>query len=283
MEEQYLLWNLGRIKNQKNEMNNFRLYISLIIFISTIILSDVKAQVKNNFELLQEISVDNIKIKNNTHQNSQIKIRRNIKHKKQSQLNLNDSTLNLFDVDIDLALGDISLDATWGDPVVSPQIRCNKASNLFGPVRHNADGSIRWHRGFDYYAPKGTPIMAVGEGVISLIQENHPGYGLCILITHKRPKKTYYSFYAHLSSVSVKYGQKVQRGTVIGRSGTTGNANNLSGKEEHLHFEYRTSPKHGAKKQANPNAILKTKFYSADPKNKWQSNVNVVRSNSLSF
>lgn len=59
---------------------------------------------------------------------------------------------------------------------------------MFGPVRHNADGSIRWHRGFDYYAPKGTPIMAVGEGVISLIQENHPGYGLCILITHKRPK-----------------------------------------------------------------------------------------------
>ena len=262
-------------------MNNFSLYISLIIFISTIILSDVKAQVKDNFELLQEISVENIKIKNNTHQNS--KIKRNIKHKKQSQLNLNDSILNLFDVDIDLALGDVSLDATWGDPVVSPQIRCNKASNLFGPVRHNADGSIRWHRGFDYYAPKGTPIMSVGEGVISLIQENHPGYGLCILITHKRPKKTYYSFYAHLSSVSVKYGQKVQRGTVIGRSGTTGNANNLSGKEEHLHFEYRTSPKHGAKKQANPNAILKTKFYSADPKNKWQSNVNVVRSNSLSF
>ena len=138
MEEQYLLWNLGRIKNQKNEMNNFRLYISLIIFISTIILSDVKAQVKNNFELLQEISVENIKIKNNTHQNSQIKIRRNIKHKKQSQLNLNDSILNLFDVDIDLALGDISLDATWGDPVVSPKIRCNKASNLFGPVRQVA-------------------------------------------------------------------------------------------------------------------------------------------------
>ena len=124
-----------------------------------------------------------------THQNSQIKIRRNIKHKKQSQLNLNDSILNLFDVDIDLALGDISLDATWGDPVVSPQIRCNKASNLFGPVRHNADGSIRWHRGFDYYAPKGTPIMAVGEGVISLIQENHPGYGLCILITHNSSLK----------------------------------------------------------------------------------------------
>ena len=70
---------------------------------------------------------------------------------------------------------------------------------------------------------------------------------------------------------------KVQKGKVIGKSGTTGNAYNLTDQEEHLHFEYRTSPKHGDRKQENPNAILKTKFYSADPKNKWQSNVGVVK------
>ena len=80
-----------------------------------------------------------------------------------------------------------------------------------------------------------------------------------------------------MSSVSVKYGEKVQKGKVIGKSGTTGNAYNLTDQEEHLHFEYRTSPKHGDRKQENPNAILKTKFYSADPKNKWQANVGVVK------
>ena len=63
----------------------------------------------------------------------------------------------------------------------------------------------------------------------------------------------------------------------MGKSGTTGNAYNLADREEHLHFEYRTSPKHGDRKQENPNAILKTKFYSADPKNKWQGNVGVVK------
>ena len=156
------------------------------------------------------------------------------------------------------------------------QLCGNKASFFYGRVRENAVGCLRWHRGFDYYAPKGTPIYSVGNGTVSLVQ-NHPDYGLCILITHKRQKKTYYSFYAHLSAVSVKYGDKVQKGKVIGKSGTTGNAYNLTDQEEHLHFEYRTSPKHGDRKQENPNAILKTKFYSADPKNKWQTNVGVVK------
>ncbi len=251
------------------------LWNKIVLAILLAVVSDciLYAQSNNNFQFLQEISIDGVKANIENRQ----------KKNQHQQLELNDSIFKLFDVDIDLSLGEISLDATWGDPVRNPQIRCNKASNLFGPVRHNADGSIRWHHGFDYYAPKGTSVFAVGDGVVSLIQKNHPGYGLCVLITHKRPDKTYYSFYAHLSSTSVRYGQSVRKGTIIGKSGTTGNAYNLTGEEEHLHFEYRTSPKHGDRKQVNPNAILKTKFYSADPNNKWQSNVEVIRKNSLSF
>lgn len=192
-----------------------------------------------------------------------------------------DSLLLKYDIDIDLALGTVTEEEVWGDPVRNPQIRCNRASNLFGPVRHNEDGSIRWHRGFDYYAPVGTAVYSVGRGVVSLVQ-THPDYGLCILITHKRPGKTYYSFYAHLSSVSVEYGSNVYRGSVIGRSGTTGNASGLAAEEQHLHFEYRTSPKHSDRKQKNPNEIVKTKFYSADPKNHWQANVGVVKKQSKS-
>lgn len=190
---------------------------------------------------------------------------------------VNDSIFRLYDVDIDLSLGEVSFDLTWGDPIRNPQIRCNKASNLYGPVRHNSDGSIRWHRGFDYYAPMGTPVYSVGNGVVSLIQKDHPDYGMCVLVTHKRPKQTYYSFYAHLSSISVKYGERVRTGSVLGKSGKSGNAYNLSGNEVHLHFECRTSPKHGDRKQINPNTILRTKFYSADPDNKWQSNVGVIK------
>lgn len=240
----------------------------LFIVIAILSCCEIYAQSNDNLKKLQEISLDQIHQKKSKSKTSQ--------RQNQQELSVNDSIFKLFDVDIDLTLGEISFDMSWGDPVKNPQIRCNRASNLYGPVRHNSDGSVRWHRGFDYYAPKGTPVYTVGNGVVSLVQK-HPDYGLCVLVTHKRPKKTYYSFYAHLSSVSVKYGEKVQKGNVLGKSGTTGNACNLATQEEHLHFEYRTSPKHGDRKQVNPNAILKTKFYSADPKNKWQANVGVVK------
>lgn len=245
-----------------------------IIFLLLVLNLDLKAQSNDNFKKLQEISLEQI-----------LQQREKSKSKPQQdleELDVNDSIFKLFDVDIDLNLGEISLDSSWGDPVKNPKIRRNKASNLYGPVRHYANGKIRWHRGFDYYAPKGTPVYSVGNGVVSLVQK-HPDYGLCVLITHKRPKKTYYSFYAHLSSVSVKYGEKVNRGKVLGKSGITGNAYNLTGEEEHLHFEYRTSPKHSDRKQENPNAILKTKFYSADPKNKWQANVGVIKKGGISL
>lgn len=246
----------------------FRLVLCLLVFVLMGNGFHTVAQTNENFKKIQEISLDHIREKNSKSKTKP--------QEEPNELSVNDSIFKLFDVDIDMSLGEISLDLSWGDPVKNPQIRCNRASNLYGPVRHNADGSIRWHRGFDYYAPKGTPVYSVGAGVVSLVQ-NHPDYGLCILITHKRPTRTYYSFYGHLSSTSVKYGAKVQKGTMIGKSGTTGNAYNLTDQEEHLHFEYRTSPKHGDRKQQNPNAIVKTKFYSADPQNKWQANVGVVK------
>lgn len=251
-------------------MNNL---IKIYILISALLFIDlnVQAQSLSNFEKLQNTSLQYSPNKKQKKSKQKSKVLQD-----QIELSINDSLFKAFDVDIDLSLGEISFDASWGDPVKHPRIRCNKASNLYGPVRHYADGSIRWHRGFDYYAPKGTPVYSVGNGVVSLIQ-NHPDFGLCVLVTHKRPKATYYSFYAHLSSISVKYGEIVKKGAVLGKSGVTGNAYNMSGQDEHLHFEYRTSPKHGDRKQLNPNAIVKTKFYSADPKNKWQSNVGVIK------
>lgn len=166
--------------------------------------------------------------------------------------------------------------SVWGDPVSNPRIRRNKASNLFGQVRHNSDGSRRWHHGFDIKAPFGTPIMSVCAGTVRGVG-NNGGYGLCILIEHKVKGKSYFSFYAHLSSAKVKSGQNVNKGTIIGRSGTSGNAAGMRGEDEHVHIEYRTSAHGGARSSKDPNAILRTKFYSADPSNKNQSNVGVIR------
>lgn len=159
-----------------------RFYIKHIVLIIILMLSyaSVNAQSNDNFKKLQEISLDRI---NQERTKSKSK-----PQQEEKELSVNDSIFKLFDIDIDLTLGEISLDMSWGDPVKNPKIRCNRASNLFGPVRHNADGSIRWHRGFDYYAPKGTPVYSVGNGIVSLIQ-THPDYGLCVLVTHKRPQK----------------------------------------------------------------------------------------------
>lgn len=164
----------------------------------------------------------------------------------------------------------------WGDPVVNPRIRRNAANNLYGKVRYNADGSKRWHQGFDYYAPIGTPVMSVGQGVVESVGRSE-SYGIYVQIKHVRGKSIYYSFYAHLSRSNVRRGQNVQMGTVIGKSGTSGNASNLRGEDEHVHLEYRIVPKSGRGHQANPNAIVRTKFYSADPKNPNQSKVGVVK------
>lgn len=164
----------------------------------------------------------------------------------------------------------------WGDPVANPRIRRNRASNLFGQVRHNPDGSRRWHHGFDIKAPIGTPIMSVCAGTVRGVG-NNGGYGLCVLIEHKVKGKSYFSFFAHLSSAQVKSGQNVNKGTIIGRSGTSGNAAGMRGEDEHVHVEYRTSAHGGARSAKDPNAILKTKFYSADPKNGNQAAVGVVR------
>lgn len=165
---------------------------------------------------------------------------------------------------------------TWGDPVANPQIRRNTANNLFGQVRYNTDGTKKWHHGFDYYAPIGTPIMSVGDGIIESTGTSD-SYGKYVQIKHIRGKKTYYSFYAHLKSMCVQAGQVVRLGTVIGKSGISGNASNLRGEDEHVHFEYRIVPNSGKGHQADPNAIVRTKFYSADPKNPNQSNVKVVK------
>lgn len=189
--------------------------LSCLFILAVIFCVSANAQSNDNFKKLQEMSLDpiyqeNTKSKPNPSAKPQSR-------QEQIELGVNDSIFKVFDVDIDLTLGEISFDTSWGDPVENPKIRRNRASNLFGPVRHYADGSIRWHRGFDYYAPKGTPVYSVGNGVVSLVQ-NHPDFGHCVLVTHKRPKQTYYSFYAHLSSVSVRYGETVKKGTMLGRA-----------------------------------------------------------------
>lgn len=158
----------------------------------------------------------------------------------------------------------------WGDPVSNPRIRRNSPSHLFGKVRRDAKGNPRNHQGFDYYAPTGTPVLSVGDGVIHTIQHGHSAYGLNITIRHTRGNGLVYSFYAHLNDLAggIKVGKVVKKGEVIAHAGTSGNAKGFKGEDQHLHFECRTSPGHqlGLGGKENPNSIVATKFTASNLK-----------------
>ncbi|MDE7370457.1 MAG: M23 family metallopeptidase, partial [Desulfovibrio sp.] len=86
--------------------------------------------------------------------------------------------------------------------------------------RHPILGSRRAHLGVDYAAPPGTPVKAVGEGVVTK-RGWAGGYGNQIIIKHAAGLE---SMYAHLSGYArgLKQGQRVRQGQVIGFVGSTG-------------------------------------------------------------
>ncbi|MBB5074353.1 murein DD-endopeptidase MepM/ murein hydrolase activator NlpD [Bartonella callosciuri] len=100
----------------------------------------------------------------------------------------------------------------------------------FGPRKHPILGYVRMHTGVDWIAPKGSPIIAVGDGIVTKV-ETKGGYGNHTEIQHANG---YVSSYSHQSSYApdIKPGVKVQQGQIIGYVGTTGLATG-----PHCHFE----------------------------------------------
>lgn len=128
-------------------------------------------------------------------------------------------------------------DVTW--PLYSNVIRKNSVSNTFGMVRQYANGTPKPHQGWDFSASVGTLAYAVGNGKVEFIK-NAGDYGLQMCMSFKSGTTTYYAFYAHMQSITVKEGDAVALDDLIGTTGKTGNAWNLAEDEDHLHFEIRT-------------------------------------------
>jgi len=85
------------------------------------------------------------------------------------------------------------------------------------------------HWGMDFTAPRGTPVYASGNGVVSRADNSASGYGKHIRIDHGFG---YESLYAHLYKYNVRKGQRVKRGDLIGFVGSTGRS-----EAPHLHYE----------------------------------------------
>jgi murein DD-endopeptidase MepM/ murein hydrolase activator NlpD len=104
----------------------------------------------------------------------------------------------------------------------------------YGRVTDPRTGGLAWHRGVDYRAPDGTPIVAPGDGLVTRTEANLPGYGMLLEIDHGGGLL---SRYAHLSACDVKVGQKIRAGQMIARVGHSGDTDPV---DPHLHFEVVT-------------------------------------------
>jgi murein DD-endopeptidase MepM/ murein hydrolase activator NlpD len=87
----------------------------------------------------------------------------------------------------------------------------------------------RPHNGVDFGAPTGTPVYAVGDAVVSFAGTSG-GHGRFVKLDHEGP---YESSYSHLSRISVRKGQKVRQGDLLGYVGSTGLATG-----PHLHYQF---------------------------------------------
>lgn len=125
------------------------------------------------------------------------------------------------------------------------------------------DGST--HQAIDMRALVGTPVMAAEDGTVEIVyhwngkrtQGDTNSYGNMVKIRHANWNGgTVHTLYAHLNSITVKQGQVVKTGEVIGYSGNTGNSFGA-----HLHFEVRWK-----NKRTNPLVWLDNDFTTANDK-----------------
>ena len=105
-----------------------------------------------------------------------------------------------------------------------------RLSSSFGMRKHPILGFNKMHRGTDFAAPMGTPIMASGSGTVTRARWCGGG-GNCVKIRHN---STYETIYAHMSKFArgIKEGRKVKQGQIIGYVGSTGMSTG-----PHLHYE----------------------------------------------
>lgn len=119
-------------------------------------------------------------------------------------------------------------------PFATPVKQSVRWTSGFGTRRDPINGRAKAHNGQDLAGPRGTPILATGDGTV-VFAGRQSGYGNVIKIRHAFG---YQTTYAHLNSVKVKVGERVSRGDHIGGMGNTGRSTGT-----HLHYEIRIGGK----------------------------------------
>jgi len=106
-----------------------------------------------------------------------------------------------------------------------------RISSKYGMRKHPISGYTKKHEGLDYAAPKGTPILSSGDGVIEEVKYASGGYRRFVKIRHTSKFQTLYAHMDRFAKIARK-GARVSQGDVIGYVGNTGNSTG-----PHLHYE----------------------------------------------
>lgn len=128
--------------------------------------------------------------------------------------------------------------------LIRSPVNATRVSSGFGYRRHPILGYTKLHKGIDFAAPSGTPVVAAGDGIV-VKAGFFGGYGRYVRIRH--PTTGLETAYAHLSSFArnIRPGVRVSQGQRIGAVGSSGNSTG-----PHLHYEILVKGK-----AVNPSAI----------------------------
>lgn len=130
-----------------------------------------------------------------------------------------------------VALAERKEDMLASIPAIQPVSNkdLTRLASGYGYRIHPIFKTRRMHWGMDFTAPTGSEIYATGDGKVVEVTKSRKGYGNHVVIDHGFGYKT---LYAHMSEFSVRRGQKIKRGDVLGYVGNTGTST-----APHLHYE----------------------------------------------
>ncbi|MFD6435559.1 M23 family metallopeptidase, partial [Streptomyces venezuelae] len=142
-----------------------------------------------------------------------------------------------YDAEFEAALAEaddlLGAEEMRGLPEGPPQqyaLPLRRGFRVTAPYGIRGDWLAGHHTGIDLAVPQGTPVYAVGSGVV-LVARWSGAYGNAVTV---RMPDGHYALVAHLSSIAVREGARIDAGTFLGRSGATGRATG-----PHLHLEVR--------------------------------------------
>ena len=150
---------------------------------------------------------------------------------------VNSREINLYNFNWDKESGFYDLNGkSIVKSLMKTPINGARLSSSYGMRKHPILGFNKMHRGTDFAAPTGTPIMASGSGTVTRARWCGGG-GNCVKIRHN---STYETIYAHMSKFAkgVREGRKVRQGQIIGYVGSTGLSTG-----PHLHYEVHVNKK----------------------------------------